>query len=216
MAEEKQNKKLIKKESKRAQIERVLKPLTETFDFSDDNWIVEEYVKLDQKSKLTPREEKRKDELRLEIGMIYGLKNGAWVVNLGHSKYYKSLATIRSSLIKEYNCKTPLELMLVDRIVASYWRAMRCDTIFNHFIEKEDGSYSFNQLKVNVMKEFNKALELSSRQLNANIILLKELKQPKLNVKVRTDSAFIAQNQQLNINPLNRDKPNENENIEPK
>ncbi|MBM2820830.1 MAG: hypothetical protein HW405_590 [Candidatus Berkelbacteria bacterium] len=116
---------------------------------------------------------------------------------------------MRSELVKEYDCKTSLELMIADRIVASYWRAMQCDRIFNRLVTKEDGGFSFDQLKINITKELNKSIELANRQLNTNIILLKEIKQPKLDIKVNTKNAFIGNQQQFNV-----DK--QNENIEPK
>ena len=38
---------------------------------------------------------------------------------------------------------------------------------------------------------------MADRQLAANMMLLKELRQPALNVKVNTKNAYIAQNQQV-------------------
>jgi hypothetical protein len=119
---------------------------------------------------------------------------------------------MRFSLVKEYGCKTSLEFMLVDRIVASYWRSMRCDRVFNLLITKEDGGFSCDQLKVNIIKEINKSIEFANRQLNTNIIMLKELKQPKLDVRVNTKTAFIG-NQQFNVN---KQDDRQNEIIKPK
>ena len=128
---------------------------------------------------------------------MYGLENGIWAANLSHNENYLPLGETRRKIVKDYDCKTSLELMLADRIVANYWRAMRNDTLLNHYIENKDGSFSVNQLKINMIKEFNKGIERADRQLNANIMLLKELKQPKLNIKVNTENAYIAQNQQV-------------------
>ena len=179
--------------------------------FVGDKNMLSEYRDLHQKlDKLTPNEKKRKDQLSTELFMLYGLENGIWAANLGHSKYYSSLAQIRLNIVKDYDCKSSLELMLADRIVAHYWRAMRNDTLLNRYIENGDGSFSINQLKINMIREFNNGTERADRQLNADIILLKELKQPKLNIKVTTENAFIAQNQQVNAGSPN------NENIQPK
>jgi len=202
MTTKKQNKQLVKRDDKKNKMKKIIKPLIESFDFSDTK-MIEEYAELEEKNKLTSKEEKKRSELQLEIIMMYGLKNGAWVANITYGKYQKALTTIRTSLVREYNCTAPLELMLIDRIVASYWRAMKSETVFNHLIEKEGGGFSFDQLKVNIIKEINKSIELANRHLNANIILLKELKQPKLNVKVNTKNAFVAQNQQFNTNKKN-------------
>jgi len=182
--------------------------------FTDDERFLKEYIELKRIKNKTKEQENRESKLVQELLALHGLDNGIWTATLSRSQYYGALSKMRQDIVKKYNCKTPIELMLADRIVASYWRAMKCDMIFNHLVEKEDGSFSFDQLKVNVIKEFNKGIELANRQLNANIILLKELKQPQLNVRVKTDSAYIARNQQVNINPPDKTNTN-NENIKP-
>ncbi|MFH1581314.1 MAG: hypothetical protein ABIC39_04495, partial [Pseudomonadota bacterium] len=127
-----------------------------------------------------------------------------------YKKYRNFIYTTRASLVKEFNCKTSLELMLVDRIVANYWRAMRIETLLCPYIEWND-DYPFSQLRVNIIKELGKSLESASRQMTTSILLLKEMKQPGLNVKINAGNAFVAQNQQFNLNK------NENiENNEPK
>ncbi|NCS31955.1 hypothetical protein GW793_00505 [bacterium] len=65
---------------------------------------------------------------------------------------------------------------------------------------------------MNIIRELSKGLESASRQLNTSILLLKELKQPALNVKVKT--AIIGQNQQFNVNM--QDSQQQDEIIEPK
>ncbi|MCX6760450.1 MAG: hypothetical protein NTW46_03870 [Candidatus Nealsonbacteria bacterium] len=178
--------------------------------FSDDGLIKEYGALVSATKKLTPKQVERREELSSDITMSYGLKNGLWAKNLSYGKYHKALGRMRHDIATEYSCKTSLELMLADRIVASYWRAMNCDMAFNRLAEEEDGGLSFDQLRVNVLKEFSRGIELASRQLNADIILLKELKQPVLKVNVKTNTAFVSQNQQFNINP------DQDENIEPK
>lgn len=209
-----QSKELVKKEERQAEIERLRKIFTESSDFSNSNSQIGELVDLLDKKKLTAKEEKRNDELQLEISKVFGLKNGLWAANLSYGKYNKFLATTRSMLVKEYDCKTPVELMLADRIVGNYWRSMRLDTTLNWLIEEKEGGYSFNDSKMNIIRELSKGLESASRQFNTNILLLKELKQPQLNVKVNTKNAFIGQNQQFNVNKQNDQQ--QSEIIEPK
>lgn len=141
-----------------------------------------------------------------EIRKDNGLQNGYWAAHLDHYQYLNFLTTTRDKLVKEYNCKTPIELMLVDRIVASYWRAMKCDKFFNRYLIQENGDLSYDQMKINFLNGLNRSTELADRQLNANIILLKELKQPKLNVKISTKNAYVANNQQI----INKSEENNN------
>lgn len=166
----------------------------------NDEQDIKEYVALVEKDKLTDKEDEKLGDLSLKIAMTYGLQNGLWTGNLSYQKYLRPLATIRNSVVKEYDCKSSLELMIADRIVGNYWRSMRCDMTLNRLIEKDDSSYSFNDSKMRVIQVLSKELEAANRQLHANIILLKELKQPKLNIKVNTDAAFFGQNQQFNVN----------------
>lgn len=209
---QKQDKKLIKKDDKKDRIERVLKIFTESMGSSRDG--IEEYIDLTEKKKLTAKEAKRREELQLEIAKANGLQNGIWTANLSYGKYHKFLSTTRGNLVKEYDCKSSLELMLVDRIVANYWRSMKLDMTLHRLIETEEGGYSFNDSKMNIIRELSKGLESASRQLNISILFLKELKQPKLNVRVNTENAFIGQNQQFNVNKQNEQQ--QSEIIEPK
>lgn len=211
MTTEKQNKELVKKEDKKAEVEKMLKVFTDSMEAS--RYGIEEYIDLLKKKKLTAKEEKRRSELELEIAKSNGLKNGIWAANVSYGKYHKFLSTTRSNLVKEYDCQTSLELMLADRIVVNYWRSMKIDSIFNRLVETEDGGYTFNDSKITLIRELSKGLESSSRQLNTSMLLLKELKQPKLDVNVRTKNAFISQNQEFNVNKQN-DK--QDEIIEPK
>lgn len=210
---QKQNKELAKKEERRTEIERLRKIFAGDIDFSDSNSRIGELVDLLDKKKLTAKEEKKKDELQLGISKVFGLKNGLWAANVSYGRYNEFLFITRSMLVKDYDCKTPIELMLADRIVANYWRSMRLDSTLNRLIEEKDSGYTFDNLKINIIRELSKGLESASRQLNTSILLLKELKQPKLNVKVNTENAFIGQNQQFNVNKQN---DQQSEIIEPK
>ncbi len=162
-----------------------------------DHTLLKERDELNQTKDKTPEQKKRGEEVTRELSMIYGLENGLWASNLSYGKYYSMLGNIRRSITQEYDCKTASELMLADRIVASYWRLMKYDMTLNRLIETDDGGYSFNQSKVNIIKELQRGIELADRQLNSNIILLKDLRQPRLNVKIKTETAYIAQNQQV-------------------
>ncbi len=206
MANDKQNKKLIKKEDKKVEISRI----TGIFDKSmtADEVGIEEMLALVNKDKLTEQETKRLNQLSQEVTEIHGLKNGLWAGSATYQKYRNFIYTTRASLVKEYACKTPLELMLVDRIVANYWRAMRIETLLCPYIEWND-NYPFSQLRINIVKELSKSLESASRQMTTSILLLKEMKQPGLNVKINAGNAFVAQNQQFNLNKNENNETNE-------
>lgn len=143
------------------------------------------------------------EDISDELVKMYGLENGYWVSRISYDRHRSSLSRMREKIANENDCRYTTELMIVDRIVASYWRIMRYEELYNHIIENADGQFSFTQLTVNILKEINKGLEIAHRQHSNNIILLKELKQPNLKVTVKTDNAYFAENQQINNNKGN-------------
>jgi hypothetical protein len=193
-------------ESKESEIKRRSEKLrlflSDPATLASDQGELSEFIELSDTDdvKSTAIHKEKKIKLLDRIMMLHNLKNGFLVSSLSYPKYCKTLTEMRRRVAEDYDCKTSLESMLADRIVANYWRAMRNDTLLNHYIENEDGSFSYNQLKVNAIREFNRGIDRADRQLNADIILLKELKQPKLNIKVSAETAYIAQNQQV-VNP---------------
>ncbi len=90
------SKKLMKKEERQAEIERLRKTYAETIDFSITDFKVGELVDLLDKKKLTAKEEEKKARLQLEMAKAYGLKNGIWAINLGYERYHDFLATTRA------------------------------------------------------------------------------------------------------------------------
>ncbi|MEK7539572.1 MAG: hypothetical protein AAB595_02975 [Patescibacteria group bacterium] len=199
------NNKEITKNPEETEVEKIKKYYKNPNIYIPERQKLEEHKSLEEVKELTPTQEARKKELSSELAIMYGLENGIWTANLAHAKYYSGLAQMRKNIVRDFNCQTSLELMLADRIVAHYWRAMRNDTLLNTLIEKEDGGYSFNQQKINLFRELYKCVEIADRQLSADVILLKELKQPRLNIKVTTENAFIAQNQQVNVDNKNNE-----------
>src|SRR3989344_5838164 len=111
-----QSKKLVKKEERQAEVKRVREGLTNinknSLMFFEPEPKIEELIDLEEKKRLTAKEKEKRDELVLELAMAYGLKNGIWAVSLGYKKNQSFLDTARRDFVKEYYCKTSIELML--------------------------------------------------------------------------------------------------------
>jgi len=191
--------------------ERLREPIYST----DDRKLIAKYLQSVANKHKTPKQQETENQISSKLAHLHGLENGYFLSNIskGDDKVL-ALTKIRQDFVKEYGCKSPSELMLADKIVSAYWRNMRYELYLHRLIEKDDGGYSFDQLKINIMKELHRGIELAGREISLNLTLLKELKQPKLNVKVNAETAYFAQNQQV-IN----EKPNEEppvETIKPK
>jgi hypothetical protein len=196
-----ENEKLVSLE---ARLEEIKKEFSDPIAFDQERGLIRRLHQLRGNKELPEAQKKEKlDKSINELGMFYGLENGLWAANLDHQKYYLPLTRMRQKVISDYNCKTSAELMLADSIVSSYWRIIKNEMRINRLVEKEDGKFSFDQLKINVLKELNKEVDLANRRMNMNIILLKEMKQPALKVNVKTNNAFIGENQQFNNNQNN-------------
>ena len=170
-----------------------------------------EYDELDKMKKLTKEQEKKKNELTIELALLNGLDNGIILQNIvSDTKFSNALVKIRRGLLEEHQCKTTSEFMLADRITTAYWRGMRYEMYLNRLIEPEPDKFLFNELKIKALKEIHKGIELSNRQFETGLTLLKNLKQPRLNVRVTADNAYVAQNQQvINTDEVNQ-APQEN------
>lgn len=203
-------KELAKPDEIKAEIEEIRRDFSSTSAYDQENTLAKNLYRLRQNKELTA--EQKNDKLNTamtDLAMLYGLENGVWAMSIDYSQYQPTLALMRKKVVAEYNCKTSLELMIADSIVASYWRIMKNERKINLLAQKKDDTFSFDQLKVNVLKELNKEVDLANRRLNMNIILLKEMKQPALKVNIKTNNAFVGENQQFNNNQAQKDENNE-------
>lgn len=197
----------VKPDLMKIELEEIKKEFSAPIASNHERGLIRNIYQLRGNKELPEAQKKEKlSEAMINLGMFYGLENGLWAANLDHQKYHLPLTKMRLKVINDYNCKTSAELMLADSIVSSYWRIVKNEMLLNRLIEKEDGKFSFDQLKINALKELNKEVDLANRRLNMNIILLKEMKQPALKVNVKTNNAFIGENQQFNNNQNNEPK----------
>lgn len=111
---------------------------------------------------------------------------------------------LSNELIKEYDCKTPTEKTLVHVIAGAYGRILEYSKIFNNFQRIDYISHEKNGYYNIISKELDRA----QRHYITALTTLRQIKTPEIKVNVRANTAFVAQNQQLNNNSI----PNENNN----
>jgi len=138
--------------------------------------------------------------------MIYGLDTHYPLAETVDEKYRPLAIEFSRQLVKEYNCQTSSEKALAEVIVNAYARILNYSQILNT-CRKID--WLTNE-KITYYSMISKELDRANRQFVTALITLKQFKTPSLEVNVKTKTAFISQNQQLNINPSNK-----NENIKP-
>ncbi len=154
---------------------------------------------LQQKTKLPNSTELSKD-LLLAIEKYKYVENGSCLKNSVHYSDRDYAKTVRKAIIEEYKVKSITDKMMVDLATASYFRSMRASSIYNTLIEEENGMIKMTAERNGMLKELNKQIEMATRQFSTIIAYLRERNNPPINIKVKTDNAFIANNQQFNKN----------------
>ncbi len=125
-------------------------------------------------------------------------------------KYNRPLVIeFANNLIEEYKCQTASEKSLANIAATAYVRILQYSRKFNDhscegYISSEKNGY-FNVLS----KEIDRAF----RQFQSSVAMLKQMKTPAIQVSVKTKTAFIAENQQINA-MTDDDKQDNNTNYE--
>lgn len=135
-----------------------------------------------------------------EVGMIDGVVNGKVVEGSVNNWHQKQVIRLRKQLISEHQAQTASELMIIDLAINAYFRSLQTSKIYSSLMQNKDGTVNYDQLKINILKELGKQIETANKHFVSAITLLKEMKQPRINIKVNSKQAFVGQNQQFNKN----------------
>jgi hypothetical protein len=107
-------------------------------------------------------------------------------------------------LVEEYDCKTPTEKSLAQVAAGAYGRIVEYSRLFNNCQRLEYLSHEKNGYYSILSKELDRA----QRHFITALTTLRQLKSPDIKVSVRANTAFVAQNQQLNNHqPYENNKP---------
>jgi len=113
------------------------------------------------------------------------------------TKEYQDLAVrLTHDLIAEYDCKTPTEMSLARMAAIAYAKSFDYSEELRNSRELDWLSPAKNGYFSMIGKEVDRA----NRQFMSAIMALKQIKAPSIEVNVTAKTAFIAQNQQLNVN----------------
>jgi len=144
--------------------------------------------------------------------IIYGLDTHYPLAETVGKRYRPLVIEFSHQLTKEYDCRTPSEKALAEVIVSAYARILEYSQSLHTCREVDWLSAEKNGFYSMLSKELDRA----NRQFITALTTLKQIKTPSLEINVKTKAAFVAQNQQLNVNPPHKDNSNKNENIKPK
>ena len=170
--------------------------------------------RLDTKEKIKKAVDEGVDGLNLgeieEVLIANGLDNH-YPLYYVTGRSYKGLAIeFASKLCEDFNCKSAGEKALAQAVANAYIRIMELSAQMHRcisFAGAEIATKHTNDYYSMIGKEIDRAY----RHFIATITTLKQFKTPAIEINLKSKNTFLAQNQQLNINPKEK-----NENIEPK
>ncbi len=110
---------------------------------------------------------------------------------------YRGLAKeLTVQLEKEYDCKTPSEKLLATLSANAYLRVVDNSKRLNNDLGGPGTTINENKTKYYSM--LSKQIDRAHRQFITSLTTLKQLKSPRIEMNIKTQNAFIAQNQQIN------------------
>ncbi len=146
-------------------------------------------------------EENKKKEIIKEIyelvdkhSTLFNLDNHFALANALPEKYQAFSIELTRRMENEYGCKSASEVALIQIAVSAYIRTL----VWTERFEACWSDRNLSNVKTNYYKLITKELDRSHRQYISALTLLRQIKSPTVNVKVKVESAFIAQNQLIN------------------
>ena len=115
-----------------------------------------------------------------------------------NKKYGGMAKELSSQLIDEYQCTTHAEKMLVETIVGAFIQNLENSRRFNGCIKSNE--FISSEL-TQYLAILGKQIDRSHRQFLSSLSMLKQIKQPQMEINIKTNNAFVANNQQINANP---------------
>lgn len=145
-----------------------------------------------------PKEAKKGEKALLENAdkylMALGIGNHYALAETIDGRYRPLIIEFARQIEKEYDCRTPSEIVLVEAIAGAYARIIQyskkleCCTRVEYLSNEKNGYYTM----------LSKELDRAHRHLINGLSTLKQIKSPTIEVQVKAKTAFIAQNQQIN------------------
>lgn len=127
--------------------------------------------------------------------------NGTLMFTVVPEQYRTFAIDMMRQLQKEYACELPSEKAITELITLSFVRILELQRRINNYI-----SSSINRTDLTFFALLSKDLDRANRQYLSGLQTLRMLKQPSINVSIKTNTAIVGQNQLIqenqNVNPI--------------
>ncbi len=116
-------------------------------------------------------------------------------------KYQMLSREMTETMIKEYNCTNEAEKALAELAVNAYIRVIDNSRRLNNMLEMRETTQLIN----GYFSILSKQIDRANRQFISALLTLKQLKSPQIEMHIKSNTAFIAQNQQINVDTKNNE-----------
>ena len=174
--------------------------LLKDFYIKDDPHIILKNVKNNFPQWTKKKLDQKTAEEMIKALSIYEFEKGA-LLSTGFPEIYRTFAiNFMRELQKEYKCTTSSEKALTELITINYLR------IF--WLQRKIGNYfnsdNLNGLAIKYVAVLSIELDRANRHFQSSLQTLKALKQPPIEINMKTQTAIVGQNQIVQSN--NNDK----------
>jgi hypothetical protein len=144
------------------------------------------------------QEKAHEEYLSLLLPVMYGLEVETHAALMGSLQQdYRGMAKeLSTQIIKEYSCVTHAEKMLVEVIVNSFTRTLCASKELTEGSVAPGASITENRTKY--LAVLSKEHDRANRQFLSSLMMLKQIKAPTIEMNIKANTAFVAQNQQIN------------------
>ncbi len=134
-----------------------------------------------------------------ELSMTFSQETGYVLMNSLENDYHGLAFQMKKDLQQEFNCIKPSEKALVDIIVNAYVRKLtysnKMERNQKYLGSEQDGYRNY----------LSKELDRAHRQFLSALETLKAIQQPAMKVNIKTNTAFVGENQQFNTKVENNE-----------
>jgi len=134
-----------------------------------------------------------------EVSRALSLDSGHNLIECVDKNYQELTFQMKQDFHKEFDCNTATEKALVDLAVSSYISKMHYTKLLH--LNYLKGGKEYDNFRNSASKEIDRA----HRQFMSTIECLKMMKQPSMRVNIKTNNAFVGENQQFNNNVENNE-----------
>jgi hypothetical protein len=135
-------------------------------------------------------------EMSRKLIVATGLNNHYHLAETIEEDNRPLILSLTQELIKEYDCKTVSEVSLAEMVAVHYGRVISYSKVLAN--NAQGGSKPITTERNGLYSFLSKEIDRASRQYIVALTMLRQFKNPPIEINVKAKTAFVSQNQQIN------------------